>query len=548
MSRRHLEPALSVSLFPFLAVLVSAMGALILLLLIITRNVRPEIATAINVASIESLQPHVRASVASLPENTAPSKLIQINILSTPVPESLFDFEPVSKLEDQKILLELQQEKLEQTLREYQTIQANVASLSKQVVAQKNSQQQLQLKTASVTRQLVDSEQTSRQHQQAARSQKEELQRLQIQLQQKKEKVIKQKKIASDLLGKLQIVTYDGANGIHRKPIFLECIAGKVVFQPDGIELSKKELEQYSPVTHPLGYAVRKLAQFRSQQANVLQQPYVLLVVRPDGIEEFYASRRILAAQEISFGYELVEGRQKQKLYFKQPDSAAKQVISTALLEAKKQSKPIRSPGAGGSQLGRVANRIQPSLPGSDSGKNNPSGFGQPAKKHSANKNNSRNQAILNGLQKPTLGMQPQPAKQSTKNPPSGFSPAGSQRSLQMRSLSERANHLRQGAADPLISFERLVSVRLSSNQIIVGKQKPITILAADTEILTQQKFLNSLSNEMARWGPAPDGFRWVPGFQFHVSPGGNQIAFRLEAVAKELKLSSKTDFKMETR
>ena len=115
----------------------------------------------------------------------------------------------------------------------------------------------------------------------------------------------------------------------------------------------------------------------------------------------------------------------------------------------------------------------------------------------------------------------------------------------QLNSLSSRAEHLKQGTPDSLISLEKQLIVIIDSTTLRTGRQKPVSISTSESQIETQRKFLNSLEREMSDWPSPPRGFRWVPGFRFVVSPGGNQIAFRLEAVAKELKLRTETSFQM---
>ena len=69
MSRRHNRSANSVSLFPFLAVLVCAMGALILLLIVTTRRVRSE---ALTRAAEKSAKTHRQRAESQGPRAKSP--------------------------------------------------------------------------------------------------------------------------------------------------------------------------------------------------------------------------------------------------------------------------------------------------------------------------------------------------------------------------------------------------------------------------------------------------------------------------------------------
>ena len=115
----------------------------------------------------------------------------------------------------------------------------------------------------------------------------------------------------------------------------------------------------------------------------------------------------------------------------------------------------------------------------------------------------------------------------------------------QLSSLSSRAKQLSRGTPDSLISFERKTTVIVHADSLKVGSLDPVSISGARSEIETQRIFLNLLEQEMSKWPEPPRGFRWVPGFKFVVAPGGNQNAFRLELVAKELSLRAETSFSM---
>ncbi|MCA9109748.1 MAG: hypothetical protein KDA52_07360, partial [Planctomycetaceae bacterium] len=71
MSKRARQTEHTVSLFPFLAVLICAMGALILLLLVTTRRIRYQQAHA-NVQVLEEPAVEVKSTIISVPQLLAP--------------------------------------------------------------------------------------------------------------------------------------------------------------------------------------------------------------------------------------------------------------------------------------------------------------------------------------------------------------------------------------------------------------------------------------------------------------------------------------------
>lgn len=107
------------------------------------------------------------------------------------------------------------------------------------------------------------------------------------------------------------VLPYRGPNGTWRRPIPVECKDGVVTLQPGGPSFSLMELESAlgGLRSNPLVLAVAS-ALVRAQRAETpdgaASVPYVLFIVRPDGIRPYYAARGTLEPLGINFGYELV--------------------------------------------------------------------------------------------------------------------------------------------------------------------------------------------------------------------------------------------------
>ena len=101
------------------------------------------------------------------------------------------------------------------------------------------------------------------------------------------------------------MVPYNGKRGENRRPVYIECAAGRVVFHPDR-----------TPLDEPLNaYAVRgevdrRLARQKERlppaQAAAFT-PYLMLLIRPDGVSTYYRFREALQDYKIDFGYEFVD-------------------------------------------------------------------------------------------------------------------------------------------------------------------------------------------------------------------------------------------------
>ncbi len=107
------------------------------------------------------------------------------------------------------------------------------------------------------------------------------------------------------------IYPYKGPNGTWRRPIPIECRAGMATIEPDGPAFDVMELSAgFGARTSPLSSALlRRVADIETQRApdGLRVVPYVLFLVRPDGIRAYYEVRGRLEKLGIDFGYELVD-------------------------------------------------------------------------------------------------------------------------------------------------------------------------------------------------------------------------------------------------
>ena len=116
------------------------------------------------------------------------------------------------------------------------------------------------------------------------------------------------------------VLPYKGPNGTWRRPIVIECTGGGAKLQPRGPSFTALEL---SPRIHPrssefVKAIARELFHIRSADTpdGTPAVPYIVFLVRPDGIGPYYLARTSLEPLGIAFGYELIE----QKLAVNIPD------------------------------------------------------------------------------------------------------------------------------------------------------------------------------------------------------------------------------------
>jgi hypothetical protein len=107
------------------------------------------------------------------------------------------------------------------------------------------------------------------------------------------------------------VLPYKGPNGTWHRPIVLECRDGTVTLQPKGPSFDLYELSILSSMRGSPFLATVAQAALRAQDGpspdGAPVVPYILFVIRPDGIRPYYEARARLEPLGITFGYELVD-------------------------------------------------------------------------------------------------------------------------------------------------------------------------------------------------------------------------------------------------
>jgi hypothetical protein len=281
--RRHV---LQVSTFPFLAVLLCAMGSLILLLLVIDRRARVvALAKARQAAAAASLEKQHDAA------------------------------QHAAELERRRQALHaaLQAEE-DEVVAAVHGIERNVSQAASATKAEQSKLQQLASRLNDERAQLAQTgEALARAKTEASRAvqnsemSRAEILRLAADLTKLEQTLDDLRKLRKQQQETYSLVPFTGKRGESRRPLYIECNAAGIIFHPD-----RESLEASNCKPADIRAAVqRRLAR---QQAEVIpanhqsdKGPYVLLLVRPDGITHYYRTLAALQPLDIDFGYEFLE-------------------------------------------------------------------------------------------------------------------------------------------------------------------------------------------------------------------------------------------------
>lgn len=133
------------------------------------------------------------------------------------------------------------------------------------------------------------------------------------------------------------VVPYEGRQGTHRRPLYIECCGDGVFLQPEGIRLSPGDFEGPPGPGNPLASALRAAREHvvagQGGTSDPAVQPYPLLLVRPSGVLAYYAAREAIQSWGSDFGYQLID--EDWTLTFPPADPMLAQVEKRAIEESR---------------------------------------------------------------------------------------------------------------------------------------------------------------------------------------------------------------------
>ena len=162
----------------------------------------------------------------------------------------------------------------------------------------------------------------------------------------------------------LAVIPHKGQYNTNRYPIYVVCTSQGVLLQPEGIYLTASDFACNLSLGSPLEAAMRAKREYLLKQ-NAFDpvqdgEPYPLILVRPDGIEYYYAARMAISAFGDDFGYKLIGEKQADELVYPPEDSEMTAAIQEAVDRARINMREMAkmAPAMEGSANGPVAYRV----------------------------------------------------------------------------------------------------------------------------------------------------------------------------------------------
>ncbi|QDU63623.1 hypothetical protein Pan216_45040 [Planctomycetes bacterium Pan216] len=333
------------SIFPFLAVLVSTMGAMILLLLIITRQAQ------------RSREAEAQRAVAPLKEPPPLPPLPEIERYEPlPAPSQLpplaeLELPPLPALRDPREKLLGERDRL---LDQWAALAAREKSASSEPIDPERVKRLLEQLRQQRSLLASAREATSRKLTQ--------LERERGSLEKKKRQLEWDEK---HIENRYAIVPYTGPNGTPRRPIYLECRSETITLQPEGVVITPADLAHPERWDNSLAEVVRAIVDsWPESQGNDSREkvtPYPLFLVRPDGIAAYYLARKAIEHVEAPYGYELVAS--DVDLAFPNADPKIER-LANEVLERQRRMAPRYRPSPYSGPLARGSHGRQPPFSG----------------------------------------------------------------------------------------------------------------------------------------------------------------------------------------
>ncbi len=281
---------LEVSTFPFLAVLLCTMGSLILLLLVIDKKAKK---AALEKAYEAAWNKSRENQIKTEHENS----LIE-NMKNDWIKNKTNNHEQLAK---QELLLEKEIAELKKQFQDQEKKKALSKNneipddIKKKALVLENSKNKL----LALENKLEETKTNADKTEKESKTLSEQIISMELIL--KELKASKEKEKYS-----FSIVPYFGKSGLNRRPLYIECNEAGIMFFPD------KTLVPTSDETNQLKELVQnRIVQLREYLEQSLgpknSTPYMMILVRPDGISNYWKLQSVIKSMDVDYGYELVD-------------------------------------------------------------------------------------------------------------------------------------------------------------------------------------------------------------------------------------------------
>lgn len=293
----------TVSLFPFLAVLLCTMGTLAMIFAIASQNIAPE-GTDAESGAAENVADAKTDAVENADESAplADATLEELEAEASSLAWFLDELNGVK--ERTETALEKERARLAAAEKSVADLRSDSTVARRRLDALRNENDAENAADAVELREKIAALDA-------------EIERLETETQALREK-------NADAKRSYAILPYQGQKGVFRRPIYVECNERGVFLQPEGVPFRSSDflLARYpgNPFDSGLRAAARRFVEQGGETTADGDRvaPYPLLIIRPGGADRYYAAVAALASWGSDFGYEFIDD--DQEIAYPEPD------------------------------------------------------------------------------------------------------------------------------------------------------------------------------------------------------------------------------------
>lgn len=323
------------------------------------------------------------------------------------------------------------------------------------------------------------------------------------------------------------VVPHNGPDGTQRRPVYIECLADKLILQPYDIELSASHFVQPIVANNPLDAALIAVREYflENKLNEAGQTPYPLLIVRPEGAEYYSIARHAIRSWDEEFGYELIAA--EKQLNFGKPDPQLAKKMNLAVEASKKRQRAFVAEQilAGGPMHENGATGDGPSTGRGLQASSQLGGFVGPDGELATNRRPQANQGENDSAA--TRTGNPSTDQVGNESSIDGDGDGDGQSPMASIAESKGNNWALPDRNDRAIGYRRPVVVLLTQDEMIIHpNSSPATQrrIAFDEPLATSlEKLVTSVWQQVESWGVAGVNGYWKPELVFRLTPGEDQ-------------------------
>jgi hypothetical protein len=522
--RKQRRQGAAPSMFPFLAVLICTMGALISLLVMGVRQAQVHAHDIIEATQVDNVQRQIDAQ-----RNQKDLENYQWRSLVLRTQRE----EQQGKISSNRLTLS----HLEQHARELEE------ELERLVSRHESLQHQLQEDSG------IQAQRTNRQA---------ELKKLDADINVARTKLAQARLDRESATESFAIIPYAGDKGTNRRPIYIECVAAGIIIQPEGILITEIEMAGPPGPGNPLDACLRAEREFYFEHTvDESIAPYPLLIVRSSGVRSYGVARQAMKNWQHEFGYELISD--ELKLAYPRPQPALAQQLQQAIKAARSRQQALAATMPSRYRLSPTTHHTNQPFDGESPQRKQQSVVDalnpQRTREDSGQQSNVTSPMPLGTTINETTSSDGQGGSQggsqgSSQGGSQGSSQGGSQGSSQGSSRVQAAPGLPMGmpgrkpgwalkkpqTLGPAVT--RGVRVLCTVDQLVLipaqgERGAPMVVRIEGTMQQSIDPFVAALHQHIQRWGLALAGGYWKPELHIEVAGGGEQHFYLLQNYLK---------------